>query len=199
MEAEGLAVADLTKEIGITRMDCPTCVMTLEKSVMKIQGVKKAQGNYLKKTLKITYDEATSLAAIENAIEDAGYQVAYKKYPSPLSKLRGLFSRGETKAITTITDADFPAKVLHSTKPVAVLFSSEGCPGCQVIKPQFKELAKKQAGRVNFYELDITHNEVWKEYNVMGIPTVIIFLGGKPTNRFGSMLRIDELEKALTK
>ena len=97
----------------------------------------------------------------------------------------------------TITDADFPAKVLHSTKPVAVLFSSEGCPSCQIIKPQFKELAEKQAGKVDFYELDITHTEVWKEYNVMSIPTVIIFRGGKPAERFSAMLRVDELEKAL--
>ncbi|GAH03987.1 unnamed protein product, partial [marine sediment metagenome] len=58
---------------------------------------------------------------------------------------------------------------------------------------------EEAGGESQFYELDITHNEVWKEYNVMDIPTVIIFLGGKPTNRFGSMLRIDELEKALTK
>jgi thioredoxin 1 len=188
---------DVTKEIGITRMDCPTCVVTLEKSVMKVPGVRKAQGNYLKKTLKVTYDDATPLAAIEKAIEDVGYQVAYKKYPSPLSKFRGLFSRGESKAIATITDGEFAVKVLQSTKPAAVLFSSEGCPSCRVLKPQIKALAEKQAGRVGFYEMDVTHTEAWKEYNVMGIPTVIVFRGGKPAERFGAMLRVDELEKSL--
>ncbi len=91
---------DVTKEIAITRMDCPTCVVTLEKSVMKVPGVTKAQGNYLKKTLKVTMNDSTPLADIEKAIEDVGYQVAYKKYPSPLSKLRGLFSGGDSKAIT---------------------------------------------------------------------------------------------------
>jgi thioredoxin 1 len=199
VEAEGLAVVDVTKEIGITRMDCPTCIVTLEKSVMKVPGVKKAQGNYLKKTLKITYDEETPLATIEKAIEDVGYQVAYKQYPSPLAKLRGLFGRGETKAITTMTDADFSTKVLRSTKPVAVLFSSEGCPSCQIMKPQFKELAEKHVAQVDFYESDITRTEALKEYNVMSIPTVIIFRGGKPAERFGALLRVDELEKALTK
>ncbi len=190
-------MADVTKEIGITRMDCPTCVVTLEKSVMKVPGVTKAQGNYLKKTIKVTYDEATPLAAIEKAIEDIGYQVAYKKYPSPLSKLRGLFSRGESKAITTITDAEFRDKVLDSAKPVAVLFSSIGCPSCQVLKPQIKALAEKQAGRVDFYEMDVSQTEAWKEYHVMGIPTVVVFRGGKPAGRFGVMLSIDELEKSL--
>jgi thioredoxin 1 len=197
VEAEGHVLTDVTKEIGITRMDCPTCVVTLEKSVMKVPGVGKAQGNYLKKTLKVTFDEATPLASIEKAIEDVGYQVAYKNYPSPLSKLRGLFSRGESKAITAITDAEFHDKVLGSAKSVAVLFSSEGCPSCQVLKPQIKTLAERQTGKVDFYEMDISHTETWKAYNIMGIPTLIVFKNGKSVEHFSAMLRIDELEKAL--
>jgi thioredoxin 1 len=198
VEAEGNALTEVTKEIGITKMDCPTCVVTLEKSVMKVPGVSKAQGNYLKKTLKVTFDEATPLVTIEKAIEDVGYQVAYKKYPSPLSKLRGLFNRGESKTIIVITDAEFHDKVLGSAKPIAVLFSSEGCPSCQVLKPQIKALAEKKTGKVDFYEMDISCTETWKAYNVMGIPTVIVFRGGKPAERFSAILRVDELEKALT-
>ena len=190
-------MVNVTKEIGITRMDCPTCVATLEKSVMRVSGVRKAQGNYLKKTLKVTYDEATPLTAIEKAIEDVGYQVAYKRYPSPLSKLRGLFSHRDSKEITAIADSEFPEKVIRSTKPVAVLFSSEGCPSCQVLKPQIKALAEKQGGKVDFYEMEVTNTETWKEYNVMGIPTVIVFRGGNPVERFSALLRINELEKAL--
>jgi thioredoxin 1 len=189
---------EVTKEIAITRMDCPTCVVTLEKSVLKVPGVTKAQGNYLKKTLKVTMEDTVPLPAIEKAIEEVGYQVAYKKYPSPLSKLRGLFSKGDSKAITSITDADFPGKVLKAEKPVAVLFSSEGCPSCQVLKPQIKALAEKKAGGVEFYEMDVAHTEAWKEYHVMGIPTVVVFRGGAPAERFGAMLNVGELENALT-
>ena len=36
-------MTDVTKEIGVTRMDCPTCVVTLEKSVMKVPGASKAR------------------------------------------------------------------------------------------------------------------------------------------------------------
>jgi thioredoxin 1 len=190
-------MVDLTKEIPITRMDCPTCVATLEKSVMRVSGVKKAQGNYLKKTLKVTYDDATQLTAIEKAIEGVGYQVAYKKYPSPLSKIRGLFSHGDSKAITVIADAEFHEKVLQSTKTVAVLFTSEDCPSCRVIKPQIKALAERQTGKAGIYEMDVAQTETWKEYSVMGIPTVIVFRGGKPVERFSAQLRVDELEKAL--
>jgi thioredoxin 1 len=197
MEAEGVIMTETTKEIPITRMDCPTCVVTLEKSVMKVSGVKKAQGNYLKKTVKVTYDDSIPLAEIEKAIEDVGYQIAYKKYPSPLSRLRGLFSRGESKDITTITDSEFSSKVLGVKAPVAILFSSEDCPSCQILKPQIKELAEKHRGAINFYEMDVSNTETWKNYRVMGIPTVIVFKDGKPFNRFGAMLRVDELEKSL--
>ena len=197
METEGVVMTDITKEIGITRMDCPTCVVTLEKSVMKVPGVIKAQGNYLKKTLKVTYDDATSLIAIEKAIEDVGYQISYKKYPSPLSKLRGLFSRSESKAITLISDADFDGKVLQALKPVVVLFASEGCPACQVIKPQFKALAEKRASGADFYEMDVASTETWKGYGVMGIPTVIVFRDGRPGERFSAMLGVVELETVL--
>ena len=191
-------MADITKEIAITRMDCPTCVVTLEKSVMKVPGVRKVQSNYLKKTIKVTYDEATPITTIEKAIEDIGYQVAYKKYPSPLSRLRGLLSRGDSGVMITISDAEFRAKVLGSEKPVAVLFSSEGCPNCQVIKPQIKALAEKHKGKVEFYEMDVSSTETWKEYRIIGIPTVVVFRGGKPAEQYSAMLRVDELEKALT-
>jgi len=189
---------EVTKEIAIKRMDCPTCVVTLEKSVMKVPGVTKTQGNYLKKTLKVTMNDSTPLTDIEKAIENVGYQVAYKNYPSPLSKFRGLFNRGDSKALTTIVDDDFPEKVLQAVKPVVVLFSSEGCPSCQVLKPQIQALAEKQAGRVDYYEMDVIHTEAWKKYDVMSTPTVIVFRGGKPTERLGTMLRVDELEKTLS-
>jgi len=187
---------EVTKEVGITRMDCPTCVLTLEKSVMKVPGVMKAQGNYLKRTIKVTMEDTVPLTAIEKAIEDVGYQVAYKKYPGPLSKIRDLFSRGESKAITSITDDDFQQKVLKAGKSVVVLFSSEGCPACQIIKPQFKALAVKHA-RADFYEMDVTNTEKWKDYNIMGIPTVIVFRDGKPEERFGTMFNFNDMEKVL--
>jgi copper chaperone CopZ len=100
VEAEGLAVPEVMKELAITRMDCPTCITTLEKSVMKVPGVKKVQGNYLKKTLRITMDDSTPLTSIEKAIEDVGFQLAYKKYPGPLSRLRCLLCGDNPKSLT---------------------------------------------------------------------------------------------------
>ncbi|MCX6643301.1 MAG: thioredoxin domain-containing protein [Candidatus Bathyarchaeota archaeon] len=190
---------DTVKEIPLTRMDCPTCVLTLEKAVKEIKGVKNVRGNYMRKILKVTYDpETAKLTAIEKTIENLGYDIAYKHYPNPLERLRGLFSRNETKAIKTIADSDFTEKVLQASNPVTVLFSSETCPACQTLKPKIMKLAKQKNGQADFYEMDITQTETWKKYDVMSIPTVLLFRNGKPQTRFDAMIRIDDLEIALS-
>jgi thioredoxin 1 len=188
----------VVKDIPITRMDCPTCVVTLEKAVKGVNGVEDARGNYLMKTLRVTYDPSVArLEEIEKAIERVGYQIGYKRYPSPISRLIGLFGRGESKAVETIGDADFHGKVLQAKRPVAVLFSSQTCPICQNLKPKFRELAERKAGAVDFYEMDVAGTETWRDYDVMGLPTIIVFRGGKATERFMAALDVEELEGAL--
>ena len=191
-------VEQAVKEIPITRMDCPTCVVTLEKAVKRVNGVKDARGNYLRKTLRVTYDPAVAgLDEIEKAIEGVGYQIGYKRYPSPISRLMGLFGHGESKVVKTISDADFPGKVLHAERPAVVLFSSQTCPMCRNLKPKFRELAERRAGAVDFYEMDVAGTETWRDYDVMGLPTVIVFRGGKAAERFMAALGVDEFEDAL--
>jgi len=188
----------VVKDIPITRMDCPTCVVTLEKAVKRVNGVEDARGNYLMRTLRVTYDPSVArIEEIEKAIEHIGYQIGYKRYPSPISRLMGLFGRGESKAVETIGDADFPGKVLHADRPVAVLFSSRTCPICQSLKPKFNDLAKRKAGAVDFYEMDVAGTETWRDYDVMGLPTIIVFRGGKAAERFVAALDVEELEGAL--
>ncbi len=187
------------KEIPLTRMDCPSCVVTLERAVKEVKGVKKVQGNYMRKILKVTYDpETTKLPDIEKSIENLGYNITYKHYPNPLERLRGLFSRNETKSIRTIADSEFTQKVLQATKPVMILFSSETYPSCQNLKPKIKKLAEQKEGQTEFYEMDITQTETWKKYSIMSIPTVILFHNGIPQTRFEAMIRINELENALS-
>ncbi|MCW4035697.1 MAG: cation transporter, partial [Candidatus Bathyarchaeota archaeon] len=135
------------KTIPITRMDCPTCIPVLEREVNKLEGVEGVRGNYMAKNLKVKYDpERVQLAEIEVAIERVGYQIAYKRYPGVFSKIRELFKREETERVPSLTDADFPGKVLHASRTVAVLFSSPTCPTCKVFKPRFEELAERVKG-----------------------------------------------------
>ena len=188
----------LEKTIPITRMDCPTCIPVLEREVGALEGVEEVRGNYMAKNLRVTYDpERVQLAQIEAAIERVGYQIAYKRYPGVFSKLREMFKREEAEGVPSLTDADFPGKVLHASKAVAVLFSSPTCPTCRVFKPRFRELSERVGGRADFYEMDIISNETWRSYDVLSIPTVLVFKAGEVVGRFTALPKVDDIERLL--
>ncbi len=192
--AESLTV----KTIPIIRMDCPTCIPLLEKEVAKLEGVEAVRGSYMSKMLRVTFDaEVTQLAEIEAAVERLGYRIAYKKYPSALSRLRGLFKRETAADVASLTDRDFPGKVLHASRTVVVLFSSPTCPTCRVFKPEFLSLADKLGAEAEFYEMDIEATETWRDHDILSIPQVLIFRAGKVSERFTAMPVAAEIEGAL--
>jgi len=93
----------IEKRIPITRMDCPTCIPTLEKAVSGLDGVLEVKGNYFYKYLKVVYDpEKVTLESVEEAIEGVGYQVAYKEYPSAVSRIINLFRKGEPDSAVVV-------------------------------------------------------------------------------------------------
>ena len=188
----------VTKNIPITRMDCPTCIPVLEKEVKRLEGVEEARGNYMTKNLRVIYDpDRVQLEEIESAIERVGYQVAYKRYPGVFSKLMDLFKRKESKSVPALTDEEFPGKVLHSSRNVAVLFSSPTCPTCKTFKPEFEELAERH-DEADFYEMDIVSTERWRDYDILSIPTVLLFKAGEVSDRFTALPRTEDLESAIT-
>jgi thiol-disulfide isomerase/thioredoxin len=192
--AESLTV----KTIPIIRMDCPTCIPLLEKEVAKLEGVEAVRGSYMSKMLRVTFDaEVTQLTEIEAAVERLGYRIAYKKYPSALSRLRGLFKRESAAEVASLTDTDFPGKVLHASRTVVVLFSSPTCPTCRVFKPEFLALADKLGAEAEFYEMDIEATEAWRDHDILSIPQVLIFRAGKVSERFTAMPVAAEIEGAL--
>ena len=186
------------KTIPLIRMDCPTCIPVLEREVLKVEGVQEVRGNYMAKSLKVTFDPSKAqLAEIEAAIERVGYRIAYKRYPSPLSRLRDLFKRDQGVEVASLTDVDFPGKVLHASKTVVVLFSSPTCPTCRVFKPEFLSLAEKLGKETEFFEMDIEATETWRDHDILSIPQVLIFRAGKVSERFTAMPVAAEIERAL--
>lgn len=188
----------IVKVIPITRMDCPTCIPVLEREVLRLEGVEGARGNYMAKNLRVTYDpERVQLAEIEAAIERVGYRISYKRYPGVLSRIRGLFEKEEGVRVESLSDRDFPGKVLHAPRVTAVMFSSPTCPTCRVFKPQFERLAESAEGRADLYEMDISSTETWRDYDVLSIPTVLVFKEGELAERFTALPRTEEISRAL--
>jgi len=67
-------------ELKISGMTCASCVTTIEKSLLNLKGVKKAQVNLGKETAVVEYDSSKiKLTEIEKAIKDSGYEVINEK------------------------------------------------------------------------------------------------------------------------
>ena len=81
-------------------------------------------------------------------------------------------------------DASFKQEVLESNQPVLVDFTAEWCGPCHMLAPVVDKLNEEWNGVVKVGKLDIDENaETTMEYQVMGVPTMILFKGGKPVER----------------
>jgi thioredoxin 1 len=78
------------------------------------------------------------------------------------------------------TDATFARDVLESALPVLVDFSATWCAPCRMLAPTIDRLADDQAGRLRVVVLDVDDNpETTRRYQVMGMPTMGLFVGGE--------------------
>ncbi len=84
----------------------------------------------------------------------------------------------------TFTDSDFDAEVLQSDQPVLVDFWAIWCGPCRQMAPVIDSLATKYAGKVKIGKLDVDHNPASAQrFNVRGIPTMLLFKGGRPVEQ----------------
>ena len=82
-----------------------------------------------------------------------------------------------TKAVT---DDSFKQDVLEASGPVLVDFWAEWCGPCRMVGPILDDIAKEYAGKLTVAKVNIDENPSNpNEYAVRGIPTMMLFQGGK--------------------
>jgi thioredoxin 1 len=104
-------------------------------------------------------------------------------------------------AINEVTDSNFQAEVLEADKPVLVDFWAPWCGPCRIVAPHLEELAAERDD-LRIVKLNTDENpQVSAQYNVMSIPTLLLFkhgqvahqiIGALPKNRL-----VQEIEPAL--
>lgn len=94
-----------------------------------------------------------------------------------------------------VTTADFPSVVLSATQPVLVDFGATWCGPCKMIDPIVEELAGEWQNRMKTVKLDVDENpEVAMQYQVFGVPTLILFVGGRAVERISGFRPKQHLE-----
>jgi thioredoxin 1 len=85
----------------------------------------------------------------------------------------------------TITDKNFEAEVIKADKPVLVDFWAVWCGPCQIQGPIVEEVAKLMEGKAKIGKMDVDQNpNTAQKFQVMSIPTLMIFKGGQPVKQF---------------
>jgi thioredoxin 1 len=86
---------------------------------------------------------------------------------------------------SSLVDADFQTKVLKSPVPVLVDFWAPWCGPCKAMNPVIEELSSEFDGKVAFYKVNVDENSATPgQYNVMSIPTFILFKNGEAVDTF---------------
>mgnify|MGYP000400264379 CR=1 FL=1 len=98
-------------------------------------------------------------------------------------------SAGMDREPLAVSDASFAQDVLHSALPVLVDFWAPWCAPCRMVAPTVEKLAREETARLRVAKLNVDENPVVAgQFGVTGIPTMILFQGGKIVDRWTGAL-----------
>ncbi len=99
-----------------------------------------------------------------------------------------------------LTKSNYDSEVLKSNMPVLVDFWASWCGPCQMLAPTIEELAKEYDGKIKVGKVNVDdEGELAAQNAIVSIPTVILFVNGKPAEKLIGAHSIDDYEDMLEK
>ena len=98
-----------------------------------------------------------------------------------------------------LTNANFSQEVEKSNIPVRVDFWAEWCGPCKAIGPIIEQLAVELQGKMKVGKVNVDEDpDLAGKFNVMSIPTLLIFKNGQPVDQIVGAMPKDRLLAKLT-
>ena len=98
-----------------------------------------------------------------------------------------------------INDASFDQQVLKSSVPVLVEFGAVWCGPCRQMEPVLEALASEWQGKIRLAKVDVDESiGTTMQFQVMSVPTLILFVNGQARERVSGKLPHDRLVEKFT-
>ena len=105
-----------------------------------------------------------------------------------------------SEKVSSVTDSTFEKDVLQAGKPVLVDFWAEWCAPCRMLAPTIDAIADQFAESAGVVKVNVDDNtSTAQRYGIKGIPTLILFSGGKEVERVVGATSKDSISKMIAK
>ena len=97
-----------------------------------------------------------------------------------------------------LTKENYDGEVIKSNMPVLVDFWASWCGPCKMVAPIISQIAEEYNGKVKVCKVNVDYQgELAPQHAIVSIPTVILFIDGKPVKKIVGAHSLDDYEDAI--